>query len=386
MLGMMPSLKNFLPGVERATLFSQVLSGALLGGLFLLSALYALRRLTGREGTLPWHGHWMRLHRAALVLAPLVFVLALALGWLVQNHSPWDWVFFPLAHVATVVAPVWWWLAVGSCRLHLDLSPQRRWGLVTAGLSLGPLVSILTEVALLVAGVGGLALFLANNPQVASRLEVLGRRLVFSGGNPRAVERISRAVFSEFSWLVFLGMAGIGVIGPLLEEIFKPLGVWLLMGRGLSPSEGFLAGMISGGMFSLIEGLFSGVAERWGFVVAGRVGTTLMHVAASGLVGYALVSAWEKRRYLQLGGAYLLAVSLHGLWNMSVVVLAASASLQISGFITSLGGVVLVLVVLGCLVILGRLGRSVAGADGERPISARTEKGNETYGLVDDTD
>jgi len=55
-----------------------------------------------------------------------------------------------------------------------------------------------------------------------------------------------------------------------------------------------------------------------------RFGTTLMHMLASGLVGWGLASAWTQRKYLRLIGAYLSAVILHGVWNGLAILLAAS--------------------------------------------------------------
>jgi hypothetical protein len=46
-----------------------------------------------------------------------------------------------------------------------------------------------------------------------------------------------------------------------------------------------------------------------------RIGTGLLHITTSALVGAAIVTVWKERRYLRFLGTYLLAVFLHGLWN-----------------------------------------------------------------------
>jgi hypothetical protein len=52
-----------------------------------------------------------------------------------------------------------------------------------------------------------------------------------------------------------------------------------------------------------------------------------MHITASGILGWGIASARLKQRYGRLALAYLLAVSIHGIWNGSVV-LAVYGSLR----------------------------------------------------------
>jgi hypothetical protein len=114
------------------------------------------------------------------------------------------------------------------------------------------------------------------------------------------------------------------VIVPLIEEALKPAGVWLLAGRRLTPAAGFAAGVLSGTGYALIESLLlsSGSGEDWAFLVFARIGTGTIHILTTGLVGWALALAWGENRYLRLGAVYLLAVSIHGLWNSLTLVTA----------------------------------------------------------------
>jgi hypothetical protein len=41
-------------------------------------------------------------------------------------------------------------------------------------------------------------------------------------------------------------------------------------------------------------------------------------------MGWALVLAWQERRYLRLGLTYILAVAIHGIWNGMVILTAVS--------------------------------------------------------------
>ena len=44
-------------------------------------------------------------------------------------------------------------------------------------------------------------------------------------------------------------------IAPLVEELFKTLAVWSLQGLNISDGEGYVAGMLSGTAFALVEGM-----------------------------------------------------------------------------------------------------------------------------------
>jgi hypothetical protein len=117
----------------------------------------------------------------------------------------------------------------------------------------------------------------------------------------------------------------IALIVPLVEEIIKPIGVWLLAGRRLTPVEGLVIGMISGAGFALFENLMVFEAETvWYAVLLARMTTTTIHVFTSGLMGWALVQAWQSRRYLRLLAMYVLVVLIHGIWNAAAALLAIS--------------------------------------------------------------
>jgi hypothetical protein len=89
--------------------------------------------------------------------------------------------------------------------------------------------------------------------------------------------------------------------------------------------------LICGGIFAFLESLglfgtpFSG---EWSAVVAARLGTGILHALASGLVGWAIVSAWNERKVVRAGFVTLLAVFLHGLWNALAVIYGVSDYLQ----------------------------------------------------------
>jgi RsiW-degrading membrane proteinase PrsW (M82 family) len=121
-------------------------------------------------------------------------------------------------------------------------------------------------------------------------------------------------------------MLAIAVVGPIIEELFKTIGVWLLKPRNISPREGWTAGLMSGAGFGLIEGyLFSMQAvlipdiSGWLYFVLGRVGGLLLHTFTGGIVGWGLAKSWREKRPQHAIWSYLIAFLMHGLWNFAAV-------------------------------------------------------------------
>ena len=147
--------------------------------------------------------------------------------------------------------------------------------------------------------------------------------------------------------LIVLGLIVL-VIGPMIEEMFKPLGVVIMsycrpfdrpfgcaqgkaQGRP-SKAQSFFWGLAGGAGFSLAEALFNGTSslEGWVGVATLRVGATAMHCLGGGLMGLGWYYIFATRRPWRLLGAYAASVSLHALWNA-----AASGMLVVSLSLTS---------------------------------------------------
>jgi hypothetical protein len=116
------------------------------------------------------------------------------------------------------------------------------------------------------------------------------------------------------------------VIAPLVEELVKPLGVLVLIGRVSSKAEAFTLGLACGIGFNLIEttGYISQGYSDWLNVALGRSGAGLLHGfgAAMMALGWYILThpqegSWRRRSWLALGcGGY--AVVQHALWNGSI--------------------------------------------------------------------
>ena len=151
--------------------------------------------------------------------------------------------------------------------------------------------------------------------------------------------------------LIVLGLIVL-VIGPMIEEMFKPLGVVLMSYRRPSKAQSFLWGLAGGAGFSLAEALFNGTSslEGWVGVATMRVGATAMHCLGGGLMGLGWYCLFATRRPWRLLGAYVASVSLHALWNV-----AASGMLVASLSATSPAADEIGLA-LGGLVVVGLMG------------------------------
>ena len=111
--------------------------------------------------------------------------------------------------------------------------------------------------------------------------------------------------------LVFIS----GIV-PIVEEVIKPVAVWLFWGRDLTLQDGWALGLLSGGGFALLENFGNvAVGEGWTFVALARAGATALHMFNTGLIGYTFVLARQKKRFLPPILALAAAIVVHAVWN-----------------------------------------------------------------------
>lgn len=299
-----------LPQAQDLTFF--MFAGALSASALLLapSAIYALRRILGKSVEAA--------PRLSAFLRPTLLIfwlpVIILLGQWVANRESIAWLFLPTLHILAIGLPVLWLISLAVRRLPLG-SQQRRWGVFGSGLVLGPAIILFLETLALVAfGVAGY-LFLINQPELIDQLSQLVESYQFGMASEN---ELLQAVLP---WLTRPGVI-LAVIGfasllvPLIEEALKPIGVWLLAGFKLSPAAGFAAGALSGAGFALFESLaLTASGTDWAASVLVRIGTAVIHIANTSLMGWALTLAWRQRRYLNLLLTYLAVVAIHGLWN-----------------------------------------------------------------------
>jgi RsiW-degrading membrane proteinase PrsW (M82 family) len=161
----------------------------------------------------------------------------------------------------------------------------------------------------------GAAIYLLVTPGVQETIQQLATRLASAGTEQAQLNLLLPYLLNPR--VVFLAILSICVLTPIVEEAVKPIAVWLGAGMITSPAQGFALGALCGAGFALFENLAAAATGGmdWTLVVTLRIGTAIMHIANTGLMGWALVGAWRERRFLRLALVYAWAMLVHGSWN-----------------------------------------------------------------------
>lgn len=312
-------------------------SEALLISLLLIpGALLALFTLLGRTPPDWTVRQPYRLATSLLLLWPVL----VGLGFLASREPAIAWLFLPVLQVLVIGIPVWWFIETGRRGLPSG-GAQKAWGIFDFGLTINPLLILALElIVLIVLGVLAILWVASTQPAFFSELQRLVGQMQTPGANPDEILQMLEP-YAQQPGVIVSGFLLVSLVMPALEELFKPLIIWFLApGRRMTPAEGFVAGLLSGGGFALIESLnLAGNINdlSWAAVVTGRVGTGLLHITTTGLVGWAIVSAFRERRPARLIWTYLIAVALHGLWNLFGVLMGLGTLLPTGPYARAAG-------------------------------------------------
>jgi hypothetical protein len=250
-----------------------------------------------------------------LLLLPL-----LGTGYLASQHDNFSWIVLPPIHVLTIGVAILWLINLGIRGIP-SASTQHLWGIFGTGMVAAPFLSLFMEfVVILGAGTIGIA-YLGRNPAFSSELTYLYQRFILDPNLPLDTILETLEPYLMQPIVIYGVLIVVAFLVPLIEEFFKPIGVWLLAGRNPSPSQGFAAGVVSGAGFALFENLTlsASAGGDWALIMVSRLGTSIIHMLTTGLTGWALALAWREKKYLRLGGTYLVAVTIHALWNGLVI-------------------------------------------------------------------
>ncbi len=345
------------------------------GLLLLPSIYYGLSRAFGRPAVdlLTW---LRRTHLSLWIFAFLVFFL---IGYVAYQQQVLSWIVLPPLSLLVVGIPVGLMLFLAVRGLPLG-SSQRMWGVFNSGLILGPALITVFEALAAIIFMLLAAFYIASQPELLDKIMSLAATMQETPPSPEALLQefgsylIRPAVM--FAVLVFGA-----VVVPIIEELIKPIGVWLLARRRLRPAAGFAAGALSGAGYALFESLaLTSGGQEWPALMVARIGTAAVHILTTAITGWALVQAWRNRRYLLLGLTYLTSVAIHGMWNgltiySAFAVLAEMqdlpAEMPVSTNLAMVAPAGLLLIGLACLGALILINRRLASTLG--PVAVQPE-------------
>ncbi len=302
---------------ERSQLVNIVWVNTLAILILLGSFLSSLRRLKKKNDRQlnKWRLLWISLALGlALVLSIFVFHLDN-----VNEYSAW----LNFLAILLVILPLLWLFEVGRIQLSV-MSSIRTWGLsgFTTFITL-PVILIIELFFIVLMMLFGM-LWLLQQPEFSTFFQSFDANTL---QDPSAWESLSPQInyllpLLEKPEVIGAMLFAIVLVIPLIEEVFKPLAVWVLIKFDLTPAEGFLAGLICGAAFALMESAFSlGAVQggEWVFTLTGRAGTGLLHMVTTGISGWALAATWRDGKYLRIASAFFVSISLHAVWNLFAV-------------------------------------------------------------------
>lgn len=253
----------------------------------------------------------------SILLWPLI-VLA---GWQVTGSPALARFLLGPINILVAGLPVLWIFNLVQWKLPGG-SPLRKWRLFGFSLTVTPAIIMVLEIIAAVILLGGVGLWWsargALDPALQQTLTELIDQVSRGGEDLDAfVQSLEPLLFQPA--VIAWGLAIFAGVMPVIEEVIKPLALWALAGKRITEAEGFVGGLLAGAAFALLENVLffttATGADDWLFLAVGRAGTGVLHMLASGLVGWGLARMWRKGQWFALALATLGAIILHGLWN-----------------------------------------------------------------------
>ncbi len=300
-------------------------------GLILVVAIwFVLQKTLGRAGTelsikLPF-ANWQ------ILVALAVVGIALLSGGLI-SFSGIKWlglIVLPVLTILVIASPIWVLLGLGTN--GLEFGPRwRSWSIFGLAMTLGPLIMITLEFLLVIILIVVAALYLATKPGMVEEITKLATVLQNETKPEVIIKLISPYIVNR--GVITMALLFFALAIPMIEELFKPLGIWLFASKIQTPTQGFALGLLSGAAYALVESLgVSGQGDKtWALVVSVRAGTSLLHITTTGLMGWAIINAWRSKRFLNLLLMYATVVIIHGIWNGAVVGTSLATLMDMGG-------------------------------------------------------
>jgi RsiW-degrading membrane proteinase PrsW (M82 family) len=245
---------------------------------------------------------FLSLSHMQIVVGLLVAAGVILIGRLIGAIEPVNWLLLPILTIPAVVLPLGMLTALGTQKLPLGRRWQT-WSVLGLSMTLIPLFLLVLEAVLGLIMFIVAAAFLMLQPERAELEAVLRQIMILGPQSEAALDLLSP--FLTRPDVIIMALIYIAVLVPAIEELFKPLGVWLLARKLDSAAQGFTLGALSGAGYALIETIgVTGQQGDWASLLFTRIGTGLLHITTSALMGAAIVLAWRERGYVRLLGTY----------------------------------------------------------------------------------
>ena len=265
-----------------------------------------------------------------MILIVIAASLSILVGSWVGGMKTVNWLVLPILTIPAIVLPLGLLLGLGARNLPLGTRWQV-WSVVGLGMTLIPFLLLILEITIAILLFFGVIAYVVAQPELAYRLQGISQQILVLGPQSEAARDLLAPLLTK-PGVIVAALLYTAFLVPAVEELFKPLGVWLLARRLDSQAQGFALGALSGASYALIETIgVSGQGGEWATLLFTRIGTGLLHITTSALMGAAIVFALRERRYLRLLGTYILAVTLHGLWNTSAILYTFSTLAKVLG-------------------------------------------------------
>lgn len=237
-------------------------------------------------------------------------------------------VVIPILLILAAALPIWWFVEFGRRKL-LHGTTMQTWGAVSVGTSLTILGAMLVEFILIFALVIVGLILLSGDPKLINDLSQLAQQFQSNPNLQQTQQLLSTALQNPI--VIVLVLVFMSLLVPIVEELAKPLGVYIFGGRHLTPGQGFVMGLVCGACFGFMETMLlltTSVQQGVYEVILVRVATGLLHTTNAGLTSWGFVSARFDKKPGRWFLCLLAAFFLHGTWN------AFGALVGVSPFLT----------------------------------------------------
>jgi hypothetical protein len=273
-----------------------------------------------------------------IVISLVIAGAVILFGSRISMNGQMNWLILPILTLPAVAFPIFVLLGLGVRKIPLGTRWQSS-NVFGMAMTLAPFILIFLEVFAMVFVLIFVVAFLMTRPALPLEMERLSQQIYILGPESEAAQALLLPFITKPA-VIAVALAYFAILIPMLEEIFKPLGVWFFANKLTSRAQGFALGALSGSAYALIETLgVSAQTAEWATLLLSRIGTGMLHITTSALMGAAIIGAVHERYYLRLFGTYLLSVSLHGLWNALAILLTFSTITEQFGQSSPLNGV-----------------------------------------------